>query len=82
MNSELNKLRWQCRRGIKELDQLLVNFLEQHYATLFESEQRLFSDSLLSLEDDKLYGYFFNEETPQQENLISLVQKIRATTTF
>jgi len=82
LNSELNKLRWQCRRGIKELDQLLVNFLEQHYATLFESEQRLFSDSLLSLEDDKLYGYFFNEETPQQENLISLVQKIRATATF
>jgi len=82
LSAELNKLRWQCRRGIKELDQILVTFLEQHYAIVSESEQRLFSDSLLSLEDDKLYGYFFNEETPQQENLISLVQKIRATATF
>jgi len=80
LNSELNKLRWQCRRGIKELDQLLVNFLEQHYATLFESEQRLFSDSLLSLEDDLLYGYFFTSQQPTQANLKQLVQKIRTTT--
>ncbi len=80
MSAELNKLRWQCRRGIKELDNLLVNFLEQHYATASELEQRLFSDILLKLEDDLLYGYFFTSQQPTQANLKQLVQKIRTTT--
>ena len=31
---ELNRLRWQCRRGVLELDLVLERFLERHGAHL------------------------------------------------
>ncbi|MDJ0806588.1 MAG: succinate dehydrogenase assembly factor 2, partial [Gammaproteobacteria bacterium] len=33
-DAELNRLRWQCRRGMLELDLLLLGFLETRYPRL------------------------------------------------
>jgi antitoxin CptB len=30
--TELSRLRWLCRRGMKELDVVMSRYLEQHYA--------------------------------------------------
>ncbi|MCW9022639.1 MAG: succinate dehydrogenase assembly factor 2, partial [Sedimenticola sp.] len=30
----LGQLRWQCRRGMLELDYILVGFLDQHFTDL------------------------------------------------
>ena len=51
--AELSKLRWQCRRGTKELDLLLMNYLETRYLSSSEQRQAQFI-ALLSLEDDEL----------------------------
>ncbi|WP_394752593.1 succinate dehydrogenase assembly factor 2 [Crenothrix sp.] len=51
--SELAKLRWQCRRGTRELDLLLTRYLENRYGQATDQEKALFSE-LLSFEDDVL----------------------------
>lgn len=50
---ELAKLRWQCRRGTKELDFLLNRYLETGYLAADQGERELFVE-LLGMEDDVL----------------------------
>jgi antitoxin CptB len=51
--NELAKLRWQCRRGMKELDLLLENYLATDYLLADDEQKKRFAD-LLTLEDDEL----------------------------
>ena len=42
----LNKLRWKSRKGIRELDILLQNYLETHYTSLDSLDKKLFEEVL------------------------------------
>ncbi len=42
----LNKLRWKSRKGIRELDILLQNYLETHYSSLDSLDKKLFEEVL------------------------------------
>jgi len=74
---DLKRLRWQCRRGVKELDAVLCAYLGSHFAASSLCEQRLFSE-LLALEDDLLIAFFFTNKFPENEELKQLVEKIRS----
>ncbi len=74
---ELGRLRWRCRRGMRELDQLLTRWLDRDWATSSESERGIFL-RLLDCEDDKLWRWFLGRETAPDVALDSLVQRIRA----
>lgn len=60
---DIKRLRWQCRRGVKELDVILNAYLELEYIAATAVEQRDFV-ALLELEDDKLLAYFFLNNEP------------------
>jgi len=62
----LTQLRWQCRRGMRELDELLVTYLEQRYERAPESEKQAFQ-ALLQLPDPDLVGYLLNKQMPATE---------------
>lgn len=49
----LKVIQWRCRRGTRELDHILMDFVDQHYESLDLSEQRAFS-ALLDWEDPLL----------------------------
>jgi antitoxin CptB len=51
---ELNRLRWQCRRGLLELDLVLERFLERHGEHL-QGEQLAFFRILLDYADNDLW---------------------------
>jgi len=51
--SETDRLRWRCRRGMLELDLILLRFLDERYPQLPSSEQQAF-ESLLQMQDDAL----------------------------
>jgi len=51
---ELDRIRWHCRRGMLELDLVLVRFLERHFAAL-PPEQRAAFEALLEYPDDVLW---------------------------
>jgi antitoxin CptB len=68
--NQLAQLRWQCRRGTKELDLLLQGHLETGYLTASDEEKALFVE-LLKLEDDELLGVLMGDLRVGMEKFIS-----------
>jgi len=71
-SQHLAKLRWRCRRGMGELDSLLLRFLDRGYADLNET-QRAVLDELLEQEDDQLWAWFLGRapaSTPELQGMI------------
>ena len=54
---KFSQLYWQCRRGTKELDLLLKNYLENDYPNANELERQQFAE-LLKLDDVDLLPAF------------------------
>ena len=71
----LAKLNWQCRRGTKELDQMLLGYLHTSYAMAHVSEQQLFQQ-LLSYEDTELLNFLLAKKCPKESKFTNLVKKI------
>ena len=75
-NSErVRRLRWLCRRGMKELDVLLASFLRSQEAALEVGEWPHF-ESLLALEDDVLWDYL-QSPANAPEPFVDLIDGIR-----
>lgn len=70
------KLKWQCRRGTKELDSLLESFLINN---VNPTNTDLFID-LLSLQDSQLISFLLGERRPESTELATLVKQIRNNT--
>ncbi len=70
----LNKLRWQCRRGTKELDFLLMGYLDRHYFQADKHLQMQFME-LLQMEDDFLITVLLGDTDAGSMNC--LIEKIR-----
>jgi len=73
---QLARLRWQCRRGTKELDLLLQRYLDSGYLLADEEEKALFAQ-LLALEDDELVGVLMGELDVEAEAMKGLVEKLK-----
>ena len=59
----MSQLRWQCRRGMRELDQLLVAYLDNHYDNASAQDKAAFQ-AILALSDPELVGYLLNNQPP------------------
>lgn len=70
------KLRWQCRRGMLELDILLLSFLETVYPTLPYVQQKDFVE-LLNYPDQSLFDWLVGGGEPAVSHLSKLVGEIR-----
>jgi antitoxin CptB len=75
--NQLARLRWQCRRGTKELDLLLQRYLDSGYVVAEEDEKAQFVE-LLELEDDDLVAVLMGDWDVETEEMKALVGKIRA----
>ena len=73
---EFKRLRWRCRRGMRELDQLLVRYLEREWHQAAGPERGVFL-RLLETEDDKLWHWFMAQETATDAEIAQLVAHIR-----
>jgi antitoxin CptB len=71
------KLRWQCRRGMLELDILLISFLDNHYDTLSSTEQEVFA-RLLTEPDPDIYLWLMGKEIPMDPAFQVLITLMRA----
>ena len=76
---DAERLRWQCRRGMLELDLLLQAFLDNGYAQLDDSQKRLFI-RVLDFEDQLLLDWLMGHVVPSDGRIIELVERIRAAT--
>jgi len=77
MEASLGKLRWRCRRGMRELDELLTRYVEEQYPTAGPAHQAAFRD-LLDSQDPQIYAYFLGNQTPADPALRSLIEHMTA----
>jgi antitoxin CptB len=73
--TELNRLFWHSRRGMLELDVLLVPFSQEVYPSLDEADQACYR-KLLACEDQDMFGWFMQRDVPQDEDLRRMVRMI------
>jgi antitoxin CptB len=76
-DDELKKLRWRCRRGMRELDQLLGRWLDRAWRQSPTHEREVFL-RLLDSEDDKLWRWFLGHEGCPDVEIAALIGRIRA----
>ena len=74
------KLKWHCRRGMRELDLLLEAFLEHRFQTLSPADQDGF-ERLLACPNEDLMDWLMEGGTPQDEQLAGIVRRVREWTT-
>ena len=74
--AELSRLRWLCRRGMKELDIVMSRYLEQHYASASDAEQGHFN-ALLEMPDPDLYDLLLGRSVTSDVELARFIQLLR-----
>lgn len=66
------KILWQCRRGLWELDAILVPFVEANFDDLNVINQDLFRE-LVSFEDVEMFDLLVNKKEPKDARMKPLV---------
>jgi antitoxin CptB len=74
-----SRLRWQCRRGMRELDELLTGYLDGKFDAAGPDEQRAFRE-LLTLADDQLIDYLLGGKPASSPDLARVIQQIHLRT--
>jgi antitoxin CptB len=70
------RIRWQCRRGTRELDHLLLGWFDTCYAASVEAQKSAFRE-LLELQDPELIAYLLGSAKPTELHIADVVRSIR-----
>ena len=70
------QLRWQCRRGMLELDFVLERYLDDHFDLAGNDEKALFA-KLLTAQDPELQGWILHGVVHSDVACQNLINKIR-----
>jgi antitoxin CptB len=77
-NDSDRRLVWQCRRGMRELDELLLGFLTRGYAGL-DADGRAAFAALLAYPDTVLLELLMGRMSPADKDAADIVRAIRNT---
>ena len=69
------RLKWACRRGMLELDVLLMPFVEGGFTELPE-QGKIDFERLLTSDDPDLYAWFMGHQTCEDEAFNNMIQHI------
>ncbi|MFN3164294.1 MAG: succinate dehydrogenase assembly factor 2 [Pseudohongiellaceae bacterium] len=77
--TDLNKQKiyWHSRRGMLELDLLLMPFAQEVFDTLSHDDQLLYSE-LLEQEDQDLWAWLLERSEPPEAHLKPMITRILA----
>jgi antitoxin CptB len=75
--SEADRIRWNCRRGLLELDLVLSAFLERHFDRLDSRQVELFKE-LLDQPDNDLLDLVMGRAEPADARCKPVLDLLRA----
>ena len=75
-DQERARLRWQCRRGMRELDELLQPFVRRYLDVISARELQVLRQ-LLACPDQHLLAYLMLHETPEDQGWVDVINRIR-----
>jgi len=74
-SSHLSELRWHCRRGMRELDVLLMRYMDREYVAATPEQQAAF-ETLLSLQDPEILALLTGRAVAEDVPLQDVVQRL------
>lgn len=69
------RLRWACRRGMLELDVLLMPFMDAGYDALSDQQKAIF-ERLLACDDPDLFAWFMGHQQCDDNELNGMLNII------
>ena len=75
-NYNRSKIRWACRRGMLELDKILLEFFDKEFDGMTNDKKSAFV-KLLDNNDTDLFSWFIGDNIPPNSGLQDLVLCIR-----
>lgn len=70
------RVHWACRRGMRELDVLIMPFFDSEYDRLSDTDKQLFI-KLLDCQDPQLFSWLMNQSIPEDAGLVRIVKLIQ-----
>ena len=77
MSEKKSRILWRCRRGIKEMEIVLQDFIKNSYDELNNENKSAFS-KLLEEQDLDILNWVLGKEKPEDKTLIEIIKKIRS----
>lgn len=74
--TEFNRLYWHSRRGMLEIDVMLMPFTKHHYLTLNASDRAAYR-KLLDCEDQDIWEWLRGFELPEDPELAQIILRVR-----
>lgn len=75
--SEFKRIYWASRRGMLELDLMMVPYVEGRFRELDDARQQHYI-RLLECEDTELFSWLLGREDPADPDLLGMVNDIKA----
>lgn len=75
LTADDRRRQWRCRRGLLELDYILLRFFDRGYGKL-DREERLLFERLLLLPDNELLAVLEHRRPVPDQELKYIVEKI------
>ena len=76
MSFNKSRLLWRCRRGIKEMDIILQDFVNNSYEQLGNEDKDAFSN-LLDEQDLDILNWIMGKDEPADSKLIGIINIIK-----
>jgi antitoxin CptB len=80
MDADIKRLRWRCRRGMQELDTLLLRYLEAHYANATEEHKQAFTE-ILDMQDPELWSLLTGKTIHKKQCINDVVKSLQQSVT-
>lgn len=74
-DKEFKRLCWASRRGMLELDLMLVPFVENRFKVISAGDQQRYID-LLDCEDNDLFAWLLGRQQPEDDDLRCIIGQI------
>ncbi|MDP8100753.1 succinate dehydrogenase assembly factor 2 [Phocoenobacter atlanticus] len=71
------RIEWECRRGMRELDEMIMPFYKNHFDNLSQEQQNTFVE-MLKFTDPELFRWLMNQEQAPQEAMQKMVELIQS----
>jgi antitoxin CptB len=75
----LSEVRWHCRRGMRELDVLLMRYVDRDFLRTDQAHQKAF-ETLLSLQDPEILALLTGRVVAEDARLQDVVQRLLSNT--
>ena len=74
----LAQLRWRCRRGLRELDVLLMSYFDHHFCNSSRERQLAFV-ALLEMQDPVILSYLTGNTKPKDSAIADIIKQLTST---